>query len=72
MRRRAPSGRVFGGLISIRGHVGTEGVRLLDRDPVERVQAEVRARMEYHDFPIFEREGARAGLSGLRRAVRDG
>jgi predicted nucleotidyltransferase len=58
--------------VSIRGRAVTEGRRLVDRDPSRRLAAEVRARMEYHDFLVFEREGAREGLKGLRRAVRRG
>jgi len=58
--------------LSVRGRVVTEGRRVLDREPARRLEAEVRARMEYHDFLVFEREGTREGLRGLRRAVRDG
>jgi predicted nucleotidyltransferase len=58
--------------VSVRGRAVTEGRRVLDRDPRLRVEAEVRARMEYHDFLVFEREGTREGLRGLRDAVRRG
>jgi len=58
--------------VSVRGRVVTEGRRLLDRDSSCRLEAEVRARMEYHDFLIFEREGVREGMRGLREAVRGG
>jgi uncharacterized protein len=58
--------------LSIAGRVVTEGRRVSDRDPARRVAAEVRTRMAYHDFLIFEREGMRAALKGLRRAVRHG
>lgn len=58
--------------VSIRGRVVTQGRRVLDRDPAQRLEAEVRARMEYHDFLVFEREGTREGLRGLRRAARHG
>ncbi len=65
--------RIFDELpVSIRGRVVSEGRRLLDSDPVRRVEAEVRARMEYHDFQIFERQGAREGLRGLRESLRNG
>lgn len=58
--------------VSIRGRAVTDGRRVLDRDPARRVEAEVRARMDYHDFLVFECAGAREGLRGLRKAVRDG
>ena len=58
--------------VSVRGRAVTEGRRVLDPGPPQRVEAEVRARMEYHDFPVFEREGTREGLRGLRDAVRRG
>lgn len=58
--------------VGVRGRAVTEGRCVLDRDPPRRVEAEVRARMEYHDFLIFEREGTREGLRGLRDAVRRG
>lgn len=58
--------------VTLRGRAVTEGRRVLDRDPERRVEAEVRARMDYHDFLVFEREGTREGLRGLREAVRRG
>jgi predicted nucleotidyltransferase len=58
--------------VSIAGRVIAEGVRVLDKDPERRVALEVSARMTYHDFLSFEREGTRAGLLGLRQAVQRG
>jgi hypothetical protein len=58
--------------VSIAGRVIAEGVRVLDKDPERRVALEVSARMTYHDFLSFEREGTRAGLQGLRQAVQRG
>lgn len=55
---------------AIAGRVVTEGVLILDQLPVERVRAEVRARMLYHDFLPFEEAGAREGLAGLRDRAR--
>ena len=52
--------------VALRGRVVTEGRRLVDRVPSLRVQAEVKVRMEYHDFLAFERCGVREGLAGLR------
>ena len=54
---------------AIRGRAISEGVLVFERDPVARVRAEVAARLDYHDFLYFEREGAREGLEGLRRRV---
>lgn len=50
---------------AIAGRVVTEGILVLDQQPVERVRAEVRARMLYHDFLPFEQAGTREGLAGL-------
>ncbi len=58
--------------IAIRGRVVSEGVRVCDRNPARRVEAEVRARMEYHDFLPFERLGTREGLRGLRERLTGG
>ena len=58
--------------IAVRGRIMLDGVCVLDRNPRRRVQAEVNARMLYHDFLHFEREGARQGLSALRSKARDG
>ena len=58
--------------VGVRGRAVTEGRRVLDRDPRRRVEAEVRARMDYHDFLVFEREGTGEGLRGLREAARRG
>jgi predicted nucleotidyltransferase len=58
--------------VSIRGRAVANSRRVLDRDPSARVAAEVRARMDYHDFLFFEREGTREGLRGLREATHHG
>jgi predicted nucleotidyltransferase len=57
---------------ALRGRIVTSGVRVADRNPALRVEAEVKARMEYHDFLPFERQGTREGLRGLRQKVRRG
>lgn len=51
---------------AVRGRIVTEGVRVFDRDRARRVEAEVRARMDYHDFLPFELAGTREGLRALR------
>jgi predicted nucleotidyltransferase len=53
----------------IRGRVISDGVLIFEQDPVARVRAEVAARLDYHDFLLFEREGAREGWMGLRRRL---
>lgn len=58
--------------VSIRGRVVSEGVRVVDRNREIRVRAEVRTRMEYFDFLVFERIGAKAGLKGLREVLGSG
>ena len=55
---------------AIAGRVVSEGVLVLDQLPVERVRAEVKARMLYHDFQPFEEAGVREGLAGLRDRAR--
>ena len=55
--------------IAVRGRVLHEGVRIANRNPALRVEAEVRGRMEYHDFLPFERRFVREGLDGLRRKL---
>ncbi len=57
---------------TIRGRAISDGVLVFERDPVARVRAEVAARLDYHDFLLFEREGAREGLKGLRRRLEVG
>jgi predicted nucleotidyltransferase len=54
---------------AIRGRAVADGTLVLERDPVARVRAEVATRLDYHDFLLFEREGAREGLKGLRRRL---
>jgi len=54
--------------IAVRGRVVTEGILVIDRDPPRRVAAEVKARMLYHDFLPFERQGTREGLRALRES----
>jgi len=54
---------------AIRGRAVSEGILVFERDPVARVRAEVAARLDYHDYLHFEREGTRTGLAGLRRRL---
>jgi predicted nucleotidyltransferase len=54
---------------AIRGRAVADGTLLFEQDSVARVRAEVAARLDYHDFLLFEREGAREGLKGLRRRL---
>lgn len=58
--------------VAIRGRIVTEGVCVYDRNPARRVEAEVKARMEYHDFLPFERLGTREGLRALREGPASG
>jgi predicted nucleotidyltransferase len=57
---------------AIRGRAVTEGILVFEGDPVARVRAEVEARLDYHDFLLFEREGVRQGWKGLRRRLEVG
>jgi len=57
---------------AVRGRAVCEGTLLLENDAVTRLRAEVTARLDYHDFQRFEREGTREGLAGLRRRLRLG
>ena len=75
--RRVPGRRVdvrlFDELpVAVRGRVVSEGVRVLEADAVRRVREEVRARMEYHDFMVFERAALAPGLRALRRKAGGG
>jgi predicted nucleotidyltransferase len=54
---------------AIRGRAIADGTLVFEGDPVARVRAEVAARLDYHDFLLFEREGAREGFKGLRRRL---
>jgi len=77
LARRLPGRRVdvrlFDELpIAIRGRVLRDGRRVLDRDQVLRVREEVRTRMAYHDFLLFERAVLAEGLAGLRRKAGGG
>jgi len=77
LARRLPGRRVdvrlFDELpIAIRGRVLQEGKRVFERDPVLRVREEVRTRMAYHDFLLFERAELGEGLAGLRRRAGGG
>jgi predicted nucleotidyltransferase len=54
---------------AIRGRAVADGTLVFEQDPVARVRAEVAARLDYHDFLLFEREGTREGLKGLRRRL---
>jgi predicted nucleotidyltransferase len=54
---------------AIRGRAVADGTLAFERDPVARVRAEVAARLDYHDFLLFEREGAKEGWKGLRRRL---
>ena len=54
---------------AIAGRVVGEGVLVFERDAARRVQAEVRARMLYHDFLPFEAAGTREGIAGLRKQL---
>lgn len=58
--------------VAVRGRVVGEGVRVLEKDAVLRVREEVRARMEYHDFAVFERAALGDGLRALRRKAGGG
>ncbi len=58
--------------LAIRGRVIRDGVRLVDRDPVLRVRAEVRIVMEYHDFLYFERVGTARWVRAVRERLGDG
>jgi len=77
LARRLPGRRVdvrlFDELpIAIRGRALQEGRRVFERDQVLRVREEVRTRMAYHDFLLFERAELREGLAGLRRRAGGG
>ena len=58
--------------VALRGRVVGEGLRVVDRNSNLRVHAEVRARMDYFDFLVFERAGAQMGLEGLREKLSGG
>ncbi len=58
--------------VAIRGRIVGEGVRVVDRNREIRLRAEVRTRMDYFDFLVFERIGAKAGLKGLREVLGSG
>ena len=58
--------------VALRGRVVSEGIRVVDRNSDLRVRAEVRARMDYFDFLVFERAGAQMGLEGLREKLSGG
>ena len=60
--------------LAIRGRILREGVLVIDRDLVLRVRAEVRSRMEYHDFQQFERAGTEQWVRAVRerRKVTEG
>ncbi len=58
--------------IAIRGRIVSEGVLVVDRNHEFRVNVEVRTRMDYFDFLVFERTGTRAGLKGLREVFESG
>jgi predicted nucleotidyltransferase len=71
-RRRADV-RLFDELpIAIRGRALRDGRRVFDRDPVLRVREEVKTRMAYHDFLLFETAVLAEGLAGLRRKAAGG
>lgn len=71
LRRACPGAefdvRCLGELpVAVAGRVVTEGTCVFERNAARRVAAEVRARMLYHDFLPFERQGTSEGLAGLR------